>query len=134
VKSKDQQLLEEAYDQVSSAKILRKATKKELNAIKKYCKEEVSKKRLRFDTTKLDFSEGWVWDLTEKDDVRAYISIKDNRPPSKFDGMKGYTTFVLVKEEGIFWLGQTDLQGKAKAETIEYHNLTKQHPELEGIF
>ena len=105
MKSKDQILLEEAYKQVSSAKIVRRATEEELNRMEEYCNEQFKPDFLK----SYDFSKGWVWDLEDEGDY--FVSIKDSDPVKcNATKMKGYATIGLsrIDKEDIYWMGQVD--------------------------
>jgi hypothetical protein len=139
VKTKDQQLLEEAYNQVSSAKILRRATEEELQQIRDYCDDQEFEKRFANTFLKdLDLSVGWVWDIEDEGDF--FVSVKDGNTRARATKMKGYTTFGLSPKdkEDVYWMGQIDFNSTADSKTIEefekFSKLKKELPELEGVF
>ena len=139
MKSKDQQLLEEAYKQVNSAKILRKATEEELQQIRDYCDDQEFEERFAHTFLKgLDLSEGWVWDIEDEGDF--FVSVKDSNTGARVTKMKGYTTFGLSPKdkEDVYWMGQIDFNYTADSRAIEefekLSKLKKELPELEDIF
>ncbi len=139
MKTKDQQLLEEAYNQVSSAKILRRATEEELQQIRDYCNDQEFEERFANTFLKdLDLSVGWVWERVDEGDF--FVSVKDGNTRTRATKMKGYTTFGLSSEdkEDVYWMGQIDFNSTADSKTIEefekFSKLKKELPELEGVF
>jgi len=139
VKTRDQQLLEEAYNQVSSAKIVRRATEEELQRIRDFCDDHDFEQRFANTFLKsLDLSEGWVWDIEDEGDF--FVSVKDSNTKPKAIKMKGYTTFGLSEKdkEEVYWMGPIDFNPRADSRAIEefekFSKLKKELPELEGVF
>jgi hypothetical protein len=140
MKSKDQQLLEEAYNQVSSAKIVRRATEEELKQLREYCNEAaLDDERFGHIFLKgLDLTKGWVWDIEDEGDF--FVSVRDSTTKARVTKMKGYTTFGLSSKdkEDVYWMGQVDFNYAADSRAIEefekFSKLKKELPELEGVF
>jgi hypothetical protein len=137
MKSKDQQLLEEAYENVKNtnlAKVARTASREELDRLKKDAEEEITKGRRRYNPGLLDFSKGWVWDIHNQKARSAgsrdqysesvtYITVYRNKPGK--DGyypsgpMRDYTTYLIDANGEIYWMGETTLNGRLTPEAIE---------------
>lgn len=135
MKTKDQQLLEEAYDNVNNAKVVRYATPEELKAMKEFDK---------LPWGEIDFSKGWVWGSSgePKFTYKTYISVKDKNPVQKGDFIYDYVTYSF-KHGAISWYGRwnkvypgSELESYVNLTTnaIESFELTNELPELKGVF
>lgn len=135
MKCKDQLLLEEAYDKVQVARVERYATPEEIKIIKDYIADS------HIYLEGIDLSKGWVWDV--KKDVKSfasrinniYISFKDETDDHTSKTFRGYTTFLINPFTlEAYWIGNSALEGRLTEDAIKRFEMTRELPELEGVF
>lgn len=146
MKSKDQTLLEEAYDKIHESKIDRYATSTELELLKSYLDGEQLHSSF-FDPTKIDLSKGWVWNqnvfqgriIAKNNDV-VHIVVRDkndvfsdgSKKPSK---EQGHSTFAInLKRHSFTWQANIGQEDELVNRAIKTFEMKQKLPELEGIF